>query len=365
MNLYLHIPFCPKICPYCSFYKEASDRNKTEGFVEAVLHEAERFQDGFGQRVAPRTVFVGGGTPTALPTRLLVRLFRGLQKSIDFSRVEEWTVEMNPATVSLEKAHELRQMGVTRVSMGVQSWDEAMLKRLGRVHSAIQAERSFAILREAGFDNINLDLMFAIPGQTAQVWIASLEKTFSLQPEHLSAYCLTYEEDTAFLAAQQRGDLVRETENECDFFAIAMGRAEAAGYHQYEISNYARPGRECRHNLGYWRGDDYLGLGPSAVSTINGKRWKNVPNTTFYMAEIAQHGHARIEEEELDGPTRLVEQLAFGLRTSEGVPLHEASARLETLAELEKEGFLECGGGRVRLTPRGRMVADEIGSLIL
>ncbi|MFQ3577452.1 MAG: radical SAM family heme chaperone HemW [Verrucomicrobiia bacterium] len=365
MNLYLHIPFCPKICPYCSFYKEASDRNKTAGFVEAVLREAQQFQTTLGQRVAPRTIFVGGGTPTALPTPLLLKLFRGLQRLMDFSMVKEWTIEMNPATVSLEKATELRQLGVTRVSMGVQSWDAMMLERLGRVHSAAQADRSFAILREAGFDNVNLDLMFAIPGQSAQTWIASLEKTFSLQPEHLSAYCLTYEEDTAYLSALLRGELVRETENEIDFFAVAMERAEAAGYHQYEISNYARPGYECQHNLGYWRGEDCLGLGPSAVSTVNGRRWKNVPDTTLYMARIGQTGHARIEEEELDGETQLAEQLAFGLRTSEGVSLSKAKERLACLEELETEGLLERTRDRVRLTRRGRMVADEIASLVV
>ena len=185
-HLYVHIPFCPKVCPYCSFYKEASDRNKTQAFLDAVLREAEFEADG----LRPRTVFFGGGTPTALSTPQLKFLIGGLRERIDFSAVEEFTIEMNPATVSYEKAESLLALGVNRVSMGVQSWDEELLKTLGRVHSGAQAARSYAILREAGVPNVNLDLMFGVPGQTRSQWIESIRRTVDLSPDHISAYCL-------------------------------------------------------------------------------------------------------------------------------------------------------------------------------
>jgi oxygen-independent coproporphyrinogen-3 oxidase len=187
-----------------------------------------------------------------------------LRNRIDFSGLEEFTIEMNPATVSQEKAAALLALGVNRVSMGVQSWDEELLKTLGRVHSGTQAARSYAILREAGVPNVNLDLIFGIPGQTRAQWIESLHRTVELAPDHISAYCLTYEEDTEFFERFQRGEMGPQVDRDSDFFEVAMAELEAAGYPQYEISNYARPGRECLHNLGYWRGADCAGSGRSA-----------------------------------------------------------------------------------------------------
>ena len=213
-HLYVHIPFCPKVCPYCSFYKEASDRNKTQAFLDAVLAEAEYESEG----LRPRTIFFGGGTPTALSTSQLKFLITGLQSRVDFSAVEEFTIEMNPATVSHEKAELLLTLGVNRVSMGVQSWDEELLKTLGRVHSGAQASRSYAILREVGVQNVNLDLIFGIPGQTTSQWTESLRRTIELSPDHISAYCLTYEEDTEFFERFQRGEMGPEEDRDADFF---------------------------------------------------------------------------------------------------------------------------------------------------
>ena len=183
-HLYVHIPFCPKICPYCSFYKEASDRNKTQAFLDSILLEAELECEG----LQPHTIFFGGGTPTALSTPQLQFLIGGLAERIDFSELREFTIEMNPATVSHEKASALLAMGVNRVSMGVQSWDDGLLKTLGRVHSAAQAKRSYHILREAGVPNVNLDLIFGIPGQSREQWADSIQQTIDLAPDHISAY---------------------------------------------------------------------------------------------------------------------------------------------------------------------------------
>ena len=236
-SLYIHIPFCPKICPYCSFYKEASDRNKTQAFLDAVLMEAKAIP------FQPETIFFGGGTPTALSSKQLDDLIRGLYACLDLSQVTEWTVEMNPATVSLEKADLLLSLGVNRISMGIQSWDSTLLTTLGRVHTAAQAERSYGILREAGFSNINLDLIFGIPGQTPQQWQDSLKKTIALNPDHISAYCLTYEEDTEYFLRLGKGIYRQDTETDAALFETTMSLLEESGYLQYEISNYAPPGK--------------------------------------------------------------------------------------------------------------------------
>jgi oxygen-independent coproporphyrinogen-3 oxidase len=357
-HLYVHIPFCPKVCPYCSFYKEASDRNKTQGFLDAVLAELDLRQRSLELR--PETIFFGGGTPSALSTPQLDYLLTGLRARLDLSQLREWTLEMNPATVSLEKASRLRQLGVNRISMGVQSWDEGLLQVLGRVHNAAQAERSYAILREAGFDNVNLDLMFAVPTQTRDQWSASLEKTIALQPEHISAYCLTYEEDTAFFTRFTKGEFTQDPHWDADLFEATMDRLSGAHYEQYEISNYAREGRDCLHNLAYWLGADYLGLGPSAFSTVGDRRWQNVADTSAYTQKIEAGLHAEAFSESLSWPVRRGEQIAFALRTNRGVAREWLGAWSEDVAAFEREGFFSGTQDRVYLTRRGKMVADTL-----
>ena len=225
-HLYIHIPFCLQICPYCSFYKDIAGPGKADPLVDAVVREAGLF----GRNCAPRTVFIGGGTPTALSVSQLDRLLTGLRRHLDFSGVEEFTMEMNPATVTARKAELLRGHGVNRVSMGVQSWDPELLKVLGRVHDAEQVRTSFAILRDAGFDNLNLDLIYGVPGQTLAQWEDSLHKTTGLQPDHISAYCLTYEEDTEYFDRLQRGEFRENTEQDAAFFERGVELLSAAGY---------------------------------------------------------------------------------------------------------------------------------------
>lgn len=358
-HLYVHIPFCPKVCPYCSFYKEASDRNKTQAFLDAVLRESE-FE---ARSLRPKTIFFGGGTPTALSTPQLKFLIEGLRERIDFSDVQEFTIEMNPATVSHEKAVALLQLGVNRVSMGVQSWDDSLLKTLGRVHSAAQAARSYAILREAGVPNVNLDLIFGVPGQTREQWIATVQRTIELEPDHISAYCLTYEEDTEFFERFQRGEMGPQEDRDSDFFEIAMEELEAAGYPQYEISNYARLGRECLHNLGYWRGADYAGLGPSAFSTRDGWRRRNVADTADYTKRMLSEEDRFDFVERLDEDSRRAEKIAFSLRTTDGIP--QSMLAQNQAAALVSHGLVIQRDGRVFLTREGRLVADEIAAELI
>jgi oxygen-independent coproporphyrinogen-3 oxidase len=361
-HLYVHIPFCPKVCPYCSFYKEASDRNKTQAFLDSVLLDLDRrLREVASCRI--ETIFFGGGTPSALSVKQLEFLLSGLHQRLDFTGLREWTLEMNPATVSLEKAQMLHDFGVNRISMGVQSWDPEMLNRLGRVHSALQAERSFHILRKAGFTNINLDLIFGIPGQSVETWERSLQKTINLASEHISAYCLTFEEDTEFFRRQQRGELPQDAEQDAQFYELTMALLEAGGYQQYEISNYANPGYECQHNLAYWLGRNYLGLGPSAFSTIGERRWQNSPDTSRYIEQL-QTGVEPINfREKITGQIRKAEAIAFGLRTSIGVPASAMEGK--ELDALRNEGYLEEENSQVRLTAKGRMVADSIAELFV
>lgn len=357
-HLYVHIPFCLKVCPYCSFYKEKLDRDRMRHFLDALLLELERESDR--RLLQPRTIFFGGGTPSALSASQLEYLLTGLRERLDLSELGEWTLEMNPATVSPGKARLLRDLGVNRISMGVQSWDPALLSVLGRVHSAAQAERSYEILREAGFDNINLDLMFAVPTQTLAQWEATLEKTIALAPEHISAYCLTYEEDTAFFQRFQSGEYAQNKDWDADLFEATLDRLEAAGYEGYEISNHARPGRECFHNLAYWEGADYLGLGPSAFSTCGSERWQNVADVQAYTARIVAGESAIGFREEVDAATHLAERIAFGLRTNRGVALDLLGPWQPVVDEYLEAGFFIREGGRIRLTRKGKLVADAL-----
>jgi oxygen-independent coproporphyrinogen III oxidase len=358
-HLYVHIPFCPKVCPYCSFYKESSDRHKTARFLDAVLLEAE----GHAAGLRPRTIFFGGGTPTALTTSQLRYLITGLGERIDMSALEEFTMEMNPATVSLEKAAMLRELGVNRVSMGVQSWDDGLLATLGRVHSSHQARRSYALLREAGFDNINLDLIFGIPGQNREQWRATLEETIALDSEHVSAYCLTYEEDTEYFARLSRSEYVPDKSLEADLFETTMDMLEGSGFSQYEISNYARPNRECRHNFAYWLGENYLGLGPSAFSTVGDNRWKNVSDTAKYVTTVNANQEPIDFRETLSESVRRSEHVAFSLRTNYGVASELiAKAQAEEFAAI---GLLSFKDSRWILTPKGRLLADSVAEAFI
>jgi len=362
-HLYVHIPFCPKVCPYCSFYKEASDRHRTQPFLEAVLRELDVRLDSM--EVRPRTIFFGGGTPSALSTPQLEFLLGGLRARLDLSGLVEWTLEMNPATVSIEKAALLRDLGVTRVSMGVQSWDPALLEVLGRVHTAAQAERSYAILREARIPAVNLDLIFGIPGQTAAQWAESIQHTCDLRPDHVSAYCLTYEEDTEFFLRRARGEFKPDIEVDVRFFELTMDRLEAAGFGQYEISNYAPPGRECLHNLAYWQGSDYLGLGPSAFSTVGDRRWQNLPDTAGYVDRISAGESAESFFEAVPPTLRDAERIAFGLRTRFGVGEALIEPHREAVAGFERLGLMVREGDRWRLTRRGLMVADSVAEVFV
>jgi len=357
-HLYVHIPFCARICPYCAFYKERADSSQTQRFCEALLQEIENVAEKFPLRI--ETIFFGGGTPTALTTAQLEFLLGGMRERLDLSQLAEWTVEANPGSVSSGKAALLREMGVTRPSLGVQSWDDELLKLLGREHNAAQAETSFHILRDAGFTNVSVDLMFGLPGQTLAQWESDLAKTTALRPEHISTYCLTYEEDTDFFLRHATGEFREDPESDAKFLESAMRMLEGGGFEHYEISNYARPGFASAHNRGYWAGDDYLGIGPSAFSTVGFKRWQNACDYRAYADRILAGSSAVGSTEALTPEMKHTEQIALALRTREGISSGELASWPNESNEFVALGLLREQSGRFVLTPRGKLLADSV-----
>ncbi len=358
MLLYLHIPFCHRVCPYCSFYKHTPGATSIGSFVDALAVETR-------SRLIeqPRTIYLGGGTPSMLSPGHLSRLFAALHEKIDFSKLDEVTMEANPATFDATKAELFRDLGVTRVSLGIQSFTPHVLEILGREHSVAQASESIGILREAGIPSINIDLMFSIPGQSKDDWQQTLEHAISLEPDHLSAYNLTYEEDTAFFESLRRGEMRENEDHDAEFFHLADELLTTAGFDHYETSNYAKPGHHSTHNQGYWRGEDYLGLGPSAVSTLDGIRWKNVADTARYTAQVQSIGNALTESETLDAEAKRLERIALGLRTKDGISLDllspDAIARAQNLAD---EGLARIDGDQLILIHHGRALVDPIAA---
>ena len=286
-SLYLHVPFCAQKCAYCAFYSEPSGGDLINRYVAALIRELELV----AHDLQPRTIFFGGGTPSLLNLRQWEQILRALER-LNLPGAEEFTVECNPATVSPDKAKLLRTFGVNRISMGVQSLDENLLERLGRIHTREMVFQSFDILRRAGFDNLNLDLMFAIPGQTMEIWRATLAEALALGSEHLSTYEVIYEDDTPLFAQLQAGEFAVDEDLACAMYEELVERTTGAGFRQYEVANFAKskalnpqlstlnpPDHACKHNVNYWRGGSFYGLGPSATSYVRGVRTKNWSNT--------------------------------------------------------------------------------------
>ena len=363
IHIYVHVPFCARICPYCAFYKERADSSQTERFCEALLCEVDERRASL--RVAPETIFIGGGTPTALTTAQLGYLLGGFRDRLDLSATREWTVEANPGSVSLRKAELLRSLGVNRISLGVQSWDDELLELLGREHNAAQAEASLHILREAGFKNVNIDLMFGLPGQTLAQWEATLEKTIALEPEHISTYCLTYEEGTEFFARQVRGEFREDPDSDACFLESAMQLLESAGFEHYEISNYARAGYASSHNRGYWAGEDYLGIGPSAFSTVGMERYQNVSDYRRYSDLVLAGSSPISSTETLTTRIKRGERIALSLRTVRGIPSVELDQWPKERREFEELGLLREVEGNCVLTPRGKLLADSVAEAFI
>lgn len=361
-GIYIHVPFCFHKCHYCDFYSVVASPAQREAFVRRLIEEitaAGRFAHN-----PIRTVFIGGGTPTLLGPNLWQPIFAALHEAFDCSELMEFTSEANPETVDAPLADALVRGGVNRLSIGAQSFDPRHLKTLERWHQPARVAESVRLARSAGIDNIGLDLMFAIPGQSTEDWLSDLDRALSLEPTHLSCYALTYEPNTPLTDKLSRNLLTRCDEAlEAAMYEHAIERLDAAGFEHYEISNFALPGRRCAHNMLCWTNGDWLAFGPSAAAHIGGLRWKNADDLDRYLAGS---GGAPIEYvERLDTDAALGEALMLRLRLIEGAELAWLEPRLDArrrdvIRRQVQEGYLERTATHLRLTRRGLLVADTI-----
>jgi oxygen-independent coproporphyrinogen-3 oxidase len=356
-HLYLHIPFCAKICPYCAFYVQTAPNEQRDLFVSALQQEIHTAQKQYSLDL--HTVYAGGGTPSLLSADQ----FRRLAEALPRGPFREFTLEVNPATVTPAKAVAWREAGVNRISLGAQSFDSNYLKILGRQHTPDQVDETVKLLRAEGFGNISLDLMFALPDQPLSLWLDTLQAALACEPDHISCYGLTYEEDTPFFEKLKRGEWKTDEVREIAMFDETVTRLSAAGLPPYEISNFAKPGFESIHNRAYWQGKDWLGFGPSAWSSVGARRWQNQSDTAAYIRGNAEGRSPVGEEEPLTAALRAKENLMFGLRTREGVPIASLENHATQRDQLLDEGLAIIQDDHFILTQPGRRVADSIAAL--
>jgi len=376
-GLYVHVPFCDGKCHYCAFYSVSYSRDLGEAWLAAVEKELAQALDRYG--ALPLTsIFMGGGTPTVLPCDQLERLLIIVKSSIKGSglRVLEWTSEANPGSLSIDKLTLMKAFGVNRISLGVQAMEDQVLRQLGRRHSVADIHAAVNAIKSSGITNWGLDLIACVPGVSEDAWRKTLDAALRLEPRHISVYALTREEGTRLNSDYESG-MVRllDDDNQLRMLEVAESTLGAAGFGRYEISNYARSGFECRHNVSCWRGGNYLGLGCAASSRVGNQRWTNVADLNAYTAAVLSSDQASIrwrDTEALAPVTDAVERLVFGLRLAEGVDLEEildvtgltgsvqADAWRATLARLARERLVENRAGRWTLTVGGQAMADHV-----
>ena len=370
-GIYVHVPFCAHRCHYCDFFTIAGRDEQRADYVARLLNEAQAALPKFP--VGVRTVFIGGGTPTHLPIDSLEALLSGLGSLLRAGghTIEEWTIEANPDTVTPDVAAVLAAGGVNRVSIGAQSFHEGSLAALERNHDPSNVSRAVELVRAAGISDVSIDLIFAVPGQPEplELWRGDLDQALALDPSHLSCYNLSYELGTPLRRRLDTGAIERvSNEIEAEMYEFTIERLAAAGYEQYEVSNWARPGRRCLHNLLYWRNENWWPLGPSGSGHVNGRRWRNVPRLGPWLQGSGLPPVDTVEQLDIDG--QLGERLMLGLRLNEGVPraVVEAAlsapsrgeARRVTLDEAIQKGLLAWHQDHLVLSPSGLLIADAI-----
>lgn len=365
--VYVHTPFCPTKCGYCDFNSYAMSGPIVKRTVDAI--EREIRSSPVAGRPA-KTVFFGGGTPTLLEADDLARLLRAVFDTHPPLPDAEVTSEANPGAVDAAKFAAMRETGFNRVSIGAQSFRSDDLVRLGRVHAVDDVGRAVAAARAAGFGNLNLDLMFALPGQSVPAWQRNLDRALALEPEHLSLYCLTLEPNTPFYKEWLRGTLVQpDEEAQIEMYDVAVEATAAAGFALYEISNFARPGRECRHNLCYWRGDDYAGYGPGAVgclTTGTGRvRTTNVKHPQRYCEAVEASAPLACETDRLSPEDEALERVMLGLRLAEGLAASDPALTEYGMKRAIDQGWAIVKDSRLRLTPTGRRLHHEVVLLVM
>jgi oxygen-independent coproporphyrinogen-3 oxidase len=377
-GLYLHIPFCVRKCIYCDFYSipsvEGSVAQRLRSYVYADQHvfldALEKELESLPENFAPETLFIGGGTPTELSDRDFESLLDLIRRKVNLEQVQEWTCESNPGTLTQAKAHMLRQAGVNRMSIGVQSFDPSALEFLGRIHNADEARDGIRMLQATGFDSINLDLIYGIPTVDPDIIETDIATAVALGVNHIAAYCLIFEDGTP-LADLQRKGYVKEVDDDTELaqYQMVRQRLSEAGYRQYELSNYAQPGHESLHNLLYWEGREYFGCGPSAHSHWQGRRWSNVRSLETYCKQWLTGTYTPAMEETLPPEAKARELVIFGLRKIQGIDLADFEQRTgysleelygNTLNWLCEIGMLARDETSIRLTEQGLFLSDSV-----
>lgn len=374
-GLYVHVPFCASTCDFCAFYQVKPDARKIAEFFEGI--QAEIAMVDWDEPIG--TVFWGGGTPGLLSADQLRHLGRLIRTIPGAAGAVEWTVELAPGSVTVERLAALKEIGVTRLSIGVQSLQPDLLISLGRKHTREQVLRAYERARRAGFRSVSLDMMFALPGQSESDWLKDLAEAIALQPDHLSTYCLTFEEDTALWVKLSQGKVKRSEQREADLYLATWGTLAAAGYAQYEVSNFARPGHTCLHNLNTWRMGEWIGLGPSAASQHQGVRGTNVSDLQVWRERVGRGIRMTEDRCVLADRNLLEDALIFGLRMNTGVDwrqlierfpealegLGERRAVEHMMARLEGDGLVRISETRWSLTDRGRLLADAVATEVM
>lgn len=368
--LYVHVPFCASTCDFCGFYQKAGSRADLLHYLDGMKKESSRWGGSFQFH----SVFWGGGTPGLLPASDMEVLLELCSKRVQESS-REWSIEWAPSTVKKDKVRTCISGGMNRASLGVQSFSEKALDALGRRHSPRQVQQAIDLLRDNGCDNLNLDLIFAIPGQSIEEWEEDLHEAIRREPEHISTYCLTFEEDTALYVKLSKGIVTRSEEKEREFYLRTWEILGEAGYVQYEVSNFARPGSECQHNLNTWRMGEWLGWGPSAASQFKGHRFQASPDLARWLEDVESSPYVPdggLPRGDVVKPEDLqVDRWIFGLRMTEGVNEQPEDPRSfqrdfsPLWNQLEDSAYLERRNGRLYLTTEGKLRADGIGSAIL
>jgi len=372
LAVYVHVPFCVRKCSYCDFNAYSGLGSLAEGYVQSVRQEISQSAER-GRHVS--TVFFGGGTPTYLSGGQLAGILDDVRFTFAVDPDAEISAEVNPTTVDASKFAAMRAAGFNRLSIGVQSFDDRLLKLVDREHSADEAEEAVRAARYAGFENISIDLMFGLPQQTESDWDATLDRAIALGTEHLSLYALTIEPGTRFERMHAGGRLALPAEDaEVWMYEHAIDRLTGAGFKHYEVSNFAKPGYRARHNLVYWRNEEYAGFGPGAVSYLAGRRWTNEKHPSRYIAAVRSGHDLAIDSEELAPVAALSETLIQGLRLMDGISLSELGSRFEVDAQehfapaiqkLTTAGLLERSNDTVRLTHRGLLFANDVAIELL
>ena len=363
-SAYVHIPFCTQICYYCDFSKVFIKNQPVDSYLEHLLQEFHSYDI---QKL--RTLYIGGGTPTALSAPQLETLLDGLTKNLDLSVLEELTIEANPGDLDADKIAVLKNSAVNRVSLGVQTFDDKMLKKIGRSHLEKDIYENIDRLKLAGFDNISIDLIYALPGQTMDQVKDNVEKAITLDIPHMSLYSLILENHTVFMNRMRRGKLpLPKEELEAEMFEYIIEELEQSGFEHYEVSNFSKPGFESRHNLMYWDNAEYYGIGAGASGYVNGVRYKNHGPIRHYLSAV-EAGNARVTEEHLSQREQMEEEMFLGLRKKSGVSITRFEEKFGTSFEdlygqvvrnLCHQGLLQVEGQQIRMTKKGLFLGDTV-----